>query len=69
MSDWNSTDKCSHTEAIKTGNNLIMPGNKRIVNQLIKSVSTGDLTREELEKSARYILKCILNSAVVNDLV
>ena len=67
MSDWNSTDKCSHIDAIKAGNDLIMPGNKHIVKQLKKAVRSGELTREELEESARRILACIFNSAVAQE--
>lgn len=67
MSDWNATDQASHGEAIEVGNDLIMPGNKRVRKALQQSLKAGGLTRKALVRSAARILKIIFDSAVVRD--
>lgn len=67
MSDWNSTDKCSHANAINSGNDLIMPGNKRVRKELKKALKNGDLERDCLRTSAARVLTMIFNSAVAED--
>jgi beta-glucosidase len=64
MSDWNSTDKCSHAKAINSGNDLIMPGNKRVRKELKKALESGELERDCLRTSAARVLTMIFNSAV-----
>lgn len=64
MSDWNSTDQCSHAKAIMVGNDLIMPGNKAVRKSLEKALKNGELTREKLLVSAERVLTIIMNSAV-----
>jgi hypothetical protein len=64
MSDWNSTDKCSHAKAINSGNDLIMPGNKRVRKDLKKALESGELERDCLRSSAARVLMMIFNSAV-----
>lgn len=65
MSDWNSTDKCSHAKAISAGNDLIMPGNKPVRKALKTALENGDLKRKDLCTSAARVLKLIFDSAVV----
>lgn len=65
MSDWNSTDKCSHAKAISVGNDLIMPGNKSVRKALKSALKSGELKRGELLDSAARVLKLIFDSAVV----
>ena len=67
MSDWTSTDQCSHVEAINAGNDLIMPGNPGIVKALKKGLKDGKLNREALETSAARVLDMIFQSETCKD--
>ena len=67
MSDWNSTDKCSHSAAINAGNDLLMPGNKRVRKAMTSALKSGDLKRERLFDSAARVLALIFNSAVADE--
>lgn len=67
MSDWNTTDKCSHAKAISTGNDLLMPGSKKVRKVLAKALREGALRRENLCISAARLLTAIYNSAVAED--
>ena len=67
MSDWTSTDQCSHIEAINVGNDLIMPGNPGIVKALMKGLKDGTLNREALETSAARVLDLIFQSETCKD--
>lgn len=62
MSDWNATDKCSHPQAVKAGNDLIMPGNNRVRKALAGALKSGELTRAELELCGDRILNLIFSS-------
>ena len=64
MSDWNATDNCSHYKALKAGNNLIMPGNKKVRKELVKNLKEGKLTRQDLLNNAKYVLEAVLNSEI-----
>ena len=64
MSDWNATDNCSHLEALKSGNNLIMPGNKKLIKSLYKSLKEGKITRGVLIENAYYVLDAIFDSEI-----
>ncbi|MBE5951541.1 MAG: hypothetical protein E7260_08100 [Lachnospiraceae bacterium] len=63
MSDWNSTDKCSHEAAINAGNDLIMPGNASVRRALKSAYKSGTLDKKQLRRSAARILRLILNAA------
>lgn len=63
MSDWNSTDKCSHPAAINAGNDLIMPGNASVRKALETAFKSGDLDKKQLRRSAARILRLILSAA------
>lgn len=65
MSDWNSTDKCSHVEAINVGNDLLMPGGEWVTQALLEGLETQILDRNLLKQSAARILTMIFNSNVV----
>ena len=67
MSDWTSTDQCSHVEAINAGNDLIMPGRKDIADSLYQALKEGSLDREALEVSCARVLEMIFNSATCKD--
>ena len=64
MSDWNATDNCSHYKALKAGNNLIMPGNKKVRKELVINLKEGKLTRQDLLNNAKYVLEAVLNSEI-----
>ena len=67
MSDWTSTDQCSHIEAINAGNDLIMPGNPGVVKALQKGLKDGTLNRDALETSAARVLDLIFQSETCKD--
>ena len=67
MSDWNSTDKCSHAKAINAGNDLIMPGNKGVKKALLKALKDKTLDKAALQVSAGRVLELIFSSATTQD--
>lgn len=64
MSDWSSTGegKGDYVQAIKAGNDLIMPGDPQIVSALAQAVREGALSREELTWCASHVLKAVFES-------
>ena len=62
MSDWTATDHCSHAEAVNAGNDLIMPGTKKVTNTLLKDLAAGKLDRTALNASAGRVLELIFKS-------
>ena len=64
MSDWNATYNCSHYLALKAGNNLIMPGDKKVRKELLNDLKAGKLTRKDLLNNAKYVLDAVLNSEI-----
>lgn len=63
MSDWNSTDKCSHAEALKAGHDLIMPGNKQVRKSVMKSLKNKQISRTDLLLCASHVLSVIFKAA------
>lgn len=63
MSDWSATDQCSYSEAINSGNDLIMPGNKGNVKALLEALKEGKLDKKALDISVCRVLTMIFNSA------
>lgn len=64
MTDWFSQtigDACAK-EAIKAGNDLIMPGNVKDIEDIEKNYKEGKLDIEDLKKCATNILKVIIES-------
>lgn len=61
MSDWNATDQCSYAKAINAGNDLIMPGVKKIKKALFKAYKQGNLDKKALDVSAARVLEMIFN--------
>ena len=62
MSDWNAVEQCSDWEAIKAGNHIIMPGDKKMMKRLKKSLKDGKLKREDLLQSATRVMNIIFDS-------
>ena len=67
MSDWNSTDKCSHAAAIHAGNDLIMPGNKSVRKALTEALENGRLDKNKLTLSVQRVLSLTYNSKIAED--
>ena len=67
MSDWDAVDKCSYIEAIKSGNNMIMPGRKDIYKKICEALDQGSLSREDVRISALYALKTIFEAKTTED--
>lgn len=67
MSDWNSTDKCSHAAAINAGNDLIMPGNKSVRKALTEALENGRLDKNKLTLSVQRVLSLTYNSKIAED--
>lgn len=63
MSDWDAVDQCSYTEAVKCGNNMIMPGRKDIYKKLCEALKKGELKREDVLYSAAYALNAVFAAA------
>ena len=69
MSDWNATDQCSYSKAINAGNDLIMPGTKKVRKSLKKAFDSGELKAEALDDSASRILEMIFAGHTSKDFV
>ena len=67
MSDWDGVDRGSYTEAVKCGNNMIMPGRKDIYERICTALKNGDLTREDVRVSALYGLKMVFEAKTTED--
>ena len=67
MSDWNATEQCSHAEAINAGNDLIMPGTKKVTKALLEDLASGKLNRAALDVSAGRVLELIFRSKTCKD--
>lgn len=63
MSDWNACDQGeSYAAAVNAGNDLIMPGTKKVSDTLLQDYKQGKLSPKALELSAARVLRMILNS-------
>ena len=63
MTDWFAT---GHDESLdelgcKAGTDLIMPGTPMIPGKLLKALKAGQITREDMERSARRVVKAALD--------
>lgn len=66
MTDWYATGKGlgSHVQAIEAGNDLLMPGGRRVARELKQAVKAGDLTESALRRCASNVLEGILGSRI-----
>lgn len=62
MSDWDAVNQASFAQAIHAGNDLIMPGTKKIQKQLQESYKHKRLAKEKLDMSTMRILELIFKS-------
>ena len=69
MTDWYSTKKNqgSHWLAIKSGNDLIMPGEGSAKKDIINAVKKNLLSKEELYLACYNVVKSIFNSALYKE--
>lgn len=66
MTDWLATGNKfgSHVEAIKAGNDLIMPGNRKAFNQILRAYKRRKITKDELNRAASNVLKIIIKTDI-----
>ncbi len=66
MTDWFATGKNvgSHMAAIEAGNDLIMPGNKAAVKEIVKAVEDGMIAAEDVKRCAANVLKGVMSSRI-----
>ena len=66
MTDWSSTKKGQGDSAvaIAIGNDLIMPGDKNEINEIMEGLKTGKVTVEDLQRAAANIIRSIVYSNV-----
>ena len=71
MTDWLSTNKGlgSNGLAMKAGNDLIMPGGKYYKKEIMKSLQSGEISEEDLQRCCANILKQILESKIQKDFI
>lgn len=67
MSDWNAVDQCSYQEAIKAGNDLIMPGTDGVQKQILESYTNGQIDETTMEQAVKRVLRLIYNSATCSE--
>lgn len=63
MSDWDAVEQCSYVEAVKCGNNMVMPGKKEVYKAFCDAIKRGELKREEMLYSAAYVLNLVFSAA------
>ena len=63
MSDWDAMEQCDYVTAVKSGNNMIMPGSKKVAKALKQALDSGMLTRNDLLPGATYALRVIMSAA------
>ena len=66
MTDWTASEKNpgEHTDCIKAGNDLIMPGHPKAKKELLNALKCGKLQRTDLEIAAANVLNVIFSSNV-----
>ena len=69
MTDWSSTKEglAKNNQAIKSGNDMLMPGGREFKKALKKAYRSGTLTKEDLEIACSHIICQILSSKVSRD--
>lgn len=67
MSDWTTSNQCSHAVAINSGNDLIMPGDKGVQKNLEEALQNGELNKSALDVSAARVLELVFRSETCKD--
>ena len=65
MTDWFSTNKglANNAIAMRSGNDLIMPGGGHFKKEILKGVKSGLISEEDVRRCCGNVVKAILNSA------
>ena len=70
MTDWTTTtqgDECTAAGCIRAGCDLVMPGDKRDIENLTHEFATGDLAFDQLQRSAARVVDAVFNSRYVRE--
>lgn len=71
MTDWFSTNKgqASNAVAIKSGNDLIMPGGSSFKKEILQGLKSGIVSEEDVRRCCGNVVKSILNSATQREYI
>ena len=71
MTDWFSTNpgQASSALALSAGNDLIMPGGGIFKRDILKGLSDGRLTREQLQRCCANVVRLTLDSAIQREYI
>ena len=71
MTDWFSTNpgQASSALALAAGNDLIMPGGGIFKRDILKGLSDGRLTREQLQRCCANVVRLTLDSAIQREYI
>lgn len=66
MTDWFATGKKvgNHAAAINAGNDLIMPGGKDVIRELVSKLKSGELDRAALKRCAANVILAVTESRI-----
>ena len=70
MTDWTTTtqgDDCTAAGCIRAGCDLVMPGDRRDIENLTHEFATGDLAFEDLQRSAARVVDAVFKSRFVRE--
>ncbi len=71
MTDWFSTNKgqASNAIAMKSGNDLIMPGGGSFKKEILQGIESGLISEEDLRRSCENVVYAIFNSAIQREYI
>jgi len=71
MTDWFSTNKgqSNNALAMRSGNDLIMPGGGSFKKEILKGVKSGQISEEDVRRCCANVVKSIFNSATQREYI
>ena len=71
MTDWFSTNKglASNALAMRSGNDLIMPGGGSFKKEILRGVKTGVITEQDVRRCCANVVKAIIHSATQREYI
>lgn len=71
MTDWFSTNKgqASNAQAMKAGNDLIMPGGGSFKKEILQGIKSGVVTEADVRRCCSNVVKAIFNSATQKEYI
>jgi len=71
MTDWFSTNRgqADNALAMRSGNDLIMPGGGSFKKEIIKGVKTGKIKKEDVRRCCGNVVKAIFESATQKEYI